>query len=83
MTAYDNFIKEVTLEKGKFTRLWELKVNGHIENLIKFSRDFLKTQGFTYTGYTKDSYKAIYNDSYVFEGLIQDGNKIAIRIIKL
>ena len=82
MTAYENFINEFELEKGKFARLWELEIKGHIENLIDFSREFLETQGLSYTGYNKN-FKAIFNNKYVFDGIIKDGDKIALRIIKL
>lgn len=85
MTAYQNFINNVNLKEGKYARLWELKVNETINNMIDFYREFLRQHGFIYIGYNNE-HKAIfsnkYNNNYIFDGMIQDGNKIALRIIK-
>jgi hypothetical protein len=83
MTAYQEFINNPILEQGKICKLWELQVNGRINNFLDFCRDFLHQQGFIYTGIKKDNdgeHKAVFNNCFIFAGAIQDGNKIAIRI---
>jgi len=82
MTGYEDFVNNPIFPFGIIARLWELKVNGTIENLIDFYREFLRQKGFIYTGYNKD-YKAIFNNKWVFDGLIQEGNKIALRIVQI
>lgn len=86
MTAYQEFINNTSIKSGKIARLWELEVNQTIDNLLDFCREFLKQIGFNYTGYQKDEYgtnKAVFNDRYIWDGAIQDGYKIAIRIIQI
>ena len=79
MTAYQQFINNPNIQKGKIARIWELEVNQKIDDLIDFSREFLKLKGFEYTGYNKD-FKSTFNNNFMFDGAIQEETKIAIRI---
>lgn len=86
MSAYKDFISNPVVKPGKIARLWELEVNGKIDNLLDFCRQFLKQIGFNYTGYQKDEcgiHKAVFNGSYIWDGAIQEGSKIAIRISQI
>jgi len=88
MTAYQQFIKNPIIEPGKIARLWELKVkvNKNIENLTDFCRDFLSQVGFMYTGYMKDENgvcKAAFNNKFIWDGAIQDGEMLVLRIKQL
>lgn len=89
MTAYQEFVNTLEIEsevRGKFSWLWELEVDGNIKNLLDFSREFLRQKGFEYTGYIKDKYgnvKAIFNDKYIFDGVIQESSKVAIKISQI
>ena len=83
MTAYQDFVSNITIQPGKISRLWELEIQGRIENLVDFCREFLSHEGYLYTGYDKDSHKAVFNGQYVFGGCIQEGNKVAIRITEI
>ena len=82
MTGYQQFINSPNIPKGKISRLWELKIYGTIENMIDFYREFLRQKGFVYTGISKD-HKAVFNNEYIFNGLVQEGNKIALRIVQI
>jgi hypothetical protein len=83
MSAYQTFVKTPGIIKpGKIARLWELEVSGAIENLIDFCREFLEHKGFMYTGYESNG-KAIFNNDFIWDGAIQDGNKIALRIVQI
>jgi len=85
MTAYEQFINNPSIDAGKIARLWELKVNKKIDNLTDFCRDFLKQVGFMYTGYTEVNgvFKAVFNSKFVFDGAIQEGELVALRIKQL
>jgi len=86
MTAYQQFINNPSIDTGKIARLWELKVNKKIDNLTDFCRDFLKQVGFMYTGYMKDKdgiNKAVFNNSFMWDGAIQEGETIVLRIKQL
>jgi len=83
MTSYQQFINNPSIDTGKIARLWELKVNKKIDNLTDFCRDFLKQVGFMYTGYMKDEdgvHKAVFNNKFMWDGAIQEGEMIALRI---
>lgn len=84
MTGYEQFINNApNLKQGKISRLWELEINGSIDNLLDFSNDFLQDRGLEKTGIKKDNdglYQHTYNNKYIFAGAVQDGNKVAIRI---
>ena len=86
MTAYQQFIENPDIKPGKYARLWELKVNKKIDNLTDFCRDFLKQVGFMYTGYMKDKdgiNKAVFNNSFMWDGAIQDGEMLILRLKQL
>jgi len=85
MTAYQEFIDNPTIDAGKIARLWELKVNKKIDNLTDFCRDFLKQVGFMYTGYKEIDgvFKAVFNNRYVWDGAIREGELVALRIKQL
>jgi len=36
MTTYQEFINNPSIDAGKIARLWELKINGKIDNLTNF-----------------------------------------------
>jgi len=83
MTAYQEFINTASVKPGKIAWLWELEVNERIDNFLDFTRTFLEKKGFKYTGCKKDEYgqhKAVFNNKFMFNGAIQEGNKIAIRL---
>lgn len=83
MTAYQSFINcSAGLKENELFRLWELEIEGKIEDMIDFVNEFLRSRGLKYTGYKKEDgiCKAVYNYKYIFNGAIQDGNKIAIRL---
>ena len=85
MTAYQQFINNPSIDAGKIARLWELKVDKKIDNLTDFCRDFLKQVGFAYIGYKEIDgvFKAVFNNRYVWDGAIQEGEMIALRIKQL
>ncbi|HBY21187.1 MAG TPA: hypothetical protein DEG71_09335 [Clostridiales bacterium] len=85
MIAYQQFINNPSIDTGKIARLWELKVNKKIDKLTDFCRDFLKQVGFMHTGYTEVNgiYKAVFNSKFVFDGAIQEGELVALRIKQL
>jgi len=85
MTSYQQFINNPSIDAGKIARLWELKINGKIDNLTDFCRDFLKQVGFMYTGYTEVDgiHRSVFNSKFVFDGAIQEGEKVALRIKQL
>ena len=79
MTAYQEFISNPAgLKQGKTSRLWELEIDREPDNMIDFTREFLKTKGFKFTGNQKGD--AIFNQNFKLIGTVQEGNKIAIRI---
>lgn len=82
MKAYQEFVNNPALKHGKSSILFELEVDRKIEDLIDFVNNFLHTRGFKRTGHIKheETYKAVYNNLYIFGGVIQEGNKIAVRI---
>jgi len=87
MTGYEQFVSTCPgLAPGKIARLWELEVHGHIDNMIDFCRDFLDRQGFKFTGTARDKndeINAVFNNSFVWAGACQEGNKLAIRLLQM
>ena len=85
MTTYQEFINNPSIDVGKIARLWELKINGKIDNLTDFCRDFLSQVGFMYTGYKEENgvFKAVFNNRYVWDGAIREGELVALRIKQL
>ena len=42
MTTYQEFINNPSIDAGKIARLWELKINGKIDNLTNFCQRDLR-----------------------------------------
>jgi hypothetical protein len=82
MTAYQEFVNNPALKHGKTSILFEIEVDRTINDLIDFINNFLHTRGFKKTGHMKHEgvYNAVYNNLYIFGGVIQEENKIAVRI---
>jgi hypothetical protein len=80
MTAYEEFINGGS--QYSLCRLFQLEINGNPDNLIDFCNEFLETKGIIKTSTLKTSYgiHAVYNDKYIFEGAMQEGSKLAIRL---
>ncbi|RCX20899.1 hypothetical protein DFR58_101101 [Anaerobacterium chartisolvens] len=87
MTGYEQFVSSCPkLKPGKIARLWELKIDRNIENLTVFCREFLAQKGFEFTGTAREEnggINAVFNNSFMFAGACQDGEKLAIRLIQL
>jgi hypothetical protein len=83
MTAYEEFVNKPALKGGKLAILWELKVSNPIDDSIDFCRKFLQKKGYSYTGYMSETGKAVFNDRFTWDGAIQDGNKLALRICEI
>jgi hypothetical protein len=83
MTAYEEFISNHG--RPVKAKVWELQVDRNIDNLLDFLTKFLEQVGYHRTGYVKIDgiHHALFNDTYVWDGAIQDGNKIALRIVEM
>jgi hypothetical protein len=78
LTAYEQFKVNARNSEGCVLQEWGF--TQQVDMSIDFCRKILARRGYKFTGTSQG--KAIFNNSYIWAGAIQEGNRIAIRLDK-
>lgn len=83
LNAYEQFVSDSRADDN--AELFQFSFFNSVDMTVDFCRKLLQRKGYKFTGTGRNEYgepEAVFNDTLIWAGAIQEGNKVAIRLDK-